>query len=127
MNLTTAELSAAYIECALWSSTDDNDTPLDRNYTSADIAEESLAQMHETCETFLAEQGDEIAAWPGPHYAAIIQAGHDLWLTQNRHGAGFWDGDWPEPAASRLTEAAHKLGGCSLYVGDDGLLYLYDD
>lgn len=21
-------------------------------------------------------------------------AGHDLWLTRNGHGAGFWDGDW---------------------------------
>ena len=25
----------------------------------------------------------------------IEQAGHDFWLTRNRHGAGFWDGDWP--------------------------------
>ena len=21
---------------------------------------------------------------------------HDFWLTRNGHGAGFWDGDWPE-------------------------------
>ncbi len=25
----------------------------------------------------------------------IACAGHDFWLTRNRHGAGFWDGDWP--------------------------------
>jgi hypothetical protein len=24
------------------------------------------------------------------------RAGHDFWLTRNGHGAGFWDGDWPE-------------------------------
>jgi hypothetical protein len=22
--------------------------------------------------------------------------GHDFWLTRQGHGAGFWDGDWPE-------------------------------
>ena len=37
------------------------------------------------------------------------EAGHDLWLTANRHGAGFWDGDWTHGDA--LTEAAHAAGG----------------
>ena len=38
------------------------------------------------------------------------RVGQDLWLTRNRHGAGFWDGDWPEPFASRATKAAQSLG-----------------
>ena len=33
----------AYIEAALWSSVDDDDEPLDKNYTLADIPEETLA------------------------------------------------------------------------------------
>ncbi len=50
-------------------------------------------------------------------------AGHDFWLTRNRHGAGFWDGDYPEPAASQLTKASHNYGEVSLYVGDDNLIH----
>jgi hypothetical protein len=51
------------------------------------------------------------------------QAGHDFWLTRNGHGAGFWDGDWPEPYASELTRVAKEFGGYSLYLGDYGLIY----
>ena len=53
----------------------------------------------------------------------LWRVGHDLWLTQNRHGAGFWDGDWPEEIGERLTEISKKFGECHLYVGDDGKIY----
>ena len=43
-------------------------------------------------------------------YTAAELAGHDFWLTRNGHGAGFWDGDWQEPAAAALTAAAHAFG-----------------
>ena len=49
--------------------------------------------------------------------------GHDLWLTRNGHGAGYWDGDYAEPAASALAQSAKRLRGFSLYIGDDGLVY----
>lgn len=39
-----------------------------------------------------------------------MPATFDFWLTRNGHGAGFWDGDWPVPAATRLTEASEKAG-----------------
>lgn len=42
------------------------------------------------------------------------QAGHDFWLTRNRHGAGFWDGDWPVHSAKILTDASHQFGPMSL-------------
>ena len=48
------------------------------------------------------------------------QLGHDLWLTRNRHGAGFWDGDWPEPAAMILTDAAHTVREIEIYTNDRG-------
>jgi hypothetical protein len=34
---------------------------------------------------------------------SVSQAGHDLYLTQAGHGAGFWDGGWPA-YGDRLTE-----------------------
>lgn len=53
------------------------------------------------------------------------QAGHDFWLTRNRHGVGF--GDRPKiygkESAEALTQAAQGFGETSLYVGDDGLIY----
>jgi hypothetical protein len=51
--------------------------------------------------------------------------GHDIWLTRNRHGAGFWDRkEYAENGlGERLTKAAASLGDCEVYCGDDGLLY----
>jgi hypothetical protein len=49
------------------------------------------------------------------------RGGHDFWLTRNRHGAGFWDGDWERGA--ELTKAAHTFGGIDLFVGDDGRVH----
>lgn len=107
----------AYIECALWSSTGDDGSPLDDDYGTDDIHPESLAQMREDCQAFLSDNRDAIG--PALHFG-----GHDFWLTRNRHGAGFWDGDWSEPYASDLTKAAHAFGECNLYVGDDGLIHV---
>lgn len=47
------------------------------------------------------------------------QAGHDLFLTRNHHGTGFWDrgaGD----AGDRLTVAAHELGTDDYFMDVDG-------
>jgi hypothetical protein len=38
------------------------------------------------------------------------QAGHDLAMTRNGHGVGFWDGDWPKPQAQWLTDACETVG-----------------
>jgi hypothetical protein len=50
------------------------------------------------------------------------QAGHDFWLTRNRHGTGFWDryyGDNKEVCAAykKLTDMSHAYGGveCEFY------------
>ena len=51
------------------------------------------------------------------------QAGHDFWLTRNRHGAGFWDRGLGE-RGQRLTDAAHVYGESYLSIGDDGKVYV---
>ena len=115
----------AYIEAMLWSSTDDKDEPMDANYSASDLAPETLARIVADCTAFQAAHGNLFASdnckydgCPVDEYAA-----HDFWLTRCGHGCGFWDGDWTEPAATVLTDAAHKYGNLDLYVGDDGLLY----
>lgn len=49
--------------------------------------------------------------------------GHDLWLTRNGHGTGFWDRDLGEQG-ERLANIAQAMGSQDAYVGDDGLIYL---
>lgn len=108
-----------YVEAALWSSIDDKDVPLDKNYGPQDIAPETIEEMFADANRFRDENWNDIVKG----MRSVKRAGHDFWLTRNGHGAGFWDGDWPEPQATRLTDAAHAYGEVWLYVGDDGLIY----
>ncbi len=114
------DFTTAYLECSLWSTTDNSNeqggNPLDNNYGIDDISPVSLAELIADCEAFQADHAEDI----GDKHT---QAGHDFWLTRNHHGAGFWDGDWEQQAAKRLTEASHVYGSVDLYVGDDGLIY----
>lgn len=120
----------AYIEAALWSSTDgsrdDGGDPLDKNYGVKDLAPSALAAMQADCAAFQAAHGETIdaATQARPAQRGVTRAGHDFWLTRNGHGCGFWDGDWPEEIGKTLTEASHAFGECDLYVGDDKLIYV---
>jgi hypothetical protein len=106
----------AYIEAALWSSSDDDGVPLDQNYDVRDFDPKSLAQQREEANAFATENYDDIED-------DLRRAGHDFWLTRNGHGAGFWDGDWPDDVGDRLTEASKRYGEVYIYAGDDGQLY----
>lgn len=140
---TPAEIAAAtlstfarqYLATALWSShitygvaeedltpeqAEDERRPMDDKYTLSDLAAETIAAAVTDCATFRENAraaGVDVDAWDDS------QAGHDFWLTRNGHGAGFWDGDWPEPDASILTRLSKQAGEVNLYVGDDGRIY----
>jgi hypothetical protein len=105
----------AYIVAALWSTSDDDEF-LDDNHFREDIDKSTMSQMEEDCEAFINEAGHMIPE------SRLSRAGHDFWLTRNGHGAGFWDGDWPEHG-DELTKISEKFGSHDLYVGDDGLIY----
>jgi hypothetical protein len=108
------QFTTAYIEAALWSSTDDGE-PLDALYGLDDIAPQTLAAMIADCQAFQAAHWDDIAD-------NLSLAGHDFWLTRCGHGAGYWDGDWPE-SGERLTAASHAFDNVDLYVSDDGKVW----
>jgi hypothetical protein len=123
------EFTTAYIEAALFTTTDNSDEsggePLDKNYNEDDISPEAMATIIEDCRKFQEENEEDINVWDdGGRYSADEMAGHDFWLTRNGHGSGFWDGDWGDEIGDRLTEASKAYGECNLYVGDDGKLYL---
>lgn len=109
---TMDDFCSAYIEAALWSSTDDSSgQPLDVNYESADISEETLRKMQSDCDKFQELAGEMIDG-------REERAGHDFWLTRNGHGSGFADGQWPE-YEKELTELSKKFGETWLIVGDN--------
>lgn len=118
---------SSYIETALWSSTDSDGTPLDDSkYWDAELAPETLKRFETDCAKFQAEADPILNSITEYHAASLLSRqpiAHDFWLTRNHHGAGFWDGDYPEPLGKQLTDLAHSFGECDLYVGDDGRIY----
>jgi len=114
------KFTRAYIECALWSSTDESNEaggePLDSVYTADDIASETLAEMIDDCSQFRDLAGDKLDTLDDE------QSGHDFWLTRNGHGAGFWGRGLGE-LGEALSKDAKTFGTYDLYVGDDGQIY----
>ncbi len=118
--------TAACIECALWSSTDnsrdDGGDPLDQY--EGDIAPETLAKMESECADFQSACAADLdLAYSSETIAYDAErAGHDFWLTRNHHGAGYWDRDLGD-VGDRLTQAAHAASERYLYIGDAGIIY----
>lgn len=117
----------AYIECALWSTTDESDEsggePLDSNFSVEDLSDTCRETMRADCAAFYRLFHK---CWQHAEHYGPAQAGHDFWLTRNGHGTGFWDRDHllggyaGYDAKTILTEAARGCGEVNLYVSDAG-------
>jgi hypothetical protein len=81
---------------------------------SSDFCPLARARAWNDCSRFLIANGDLIAG-------RTSMAGHDLWLTRNGHGTGFWDRPelWGEDGANILTRCAECMGGIDVYIDDD--------
>ena len=100
-----------------------NPDHMDRNYGTKDLAPETLEKIISDCAKLQSE--NETPNYGGGEWTNEERAGHDFWLTRNGHGVGFWDRDeLDEATQTRLTDASEAFGECTLYVGDDGKLYL---
>jgi len=114
-----AAFVAGYLACACWTEEpiDDPDEAVDYFYPD-ELAPEALARAWADCLVFWQRCAHVIPE------GQEEQAGQDFWLTRNGHGAGFWDGDWPEHGEYltwRSERAGELFGG--LYRGGDGKLY----
>lgn len=128
----------AYLECAVWTDetyledmardmieVGDADGPayldaLERAHYTANFEREA----REDVETFLAMGAtpDDVMCWLKAGGWSPEHAGHDLWLTRNRHGAGFWDRG-RGILGEQLTIWANDLGSASWDVDSDGAMY----
>lgn len=110
------EFLLAYMEAALWAEVDhDTGHPLDKDFDIQDIAPQTVRLMTSDCKKFMKKAGFVIDT-------DLRRAGHDFWLTRQRHGAGFWDGDWGDDG-DFLTDLAHQFKESVLVVGEDGKIY----
>ncbi len=123
-----------YIIAALWSSVDNADdsggSPLDDAKYDGRLTRKAREEMRRDCAEWieknaglireLAEVADSCGY--GGHQDCgdtdpiAAACAHDLWLTRNGHGVGFWDRDLPKDLADRLTRAAEDAGTRDLYV-----------
>lgn len=100
---------AAYLETMRWTE--------EEEIGGAPLSPELLHQSRDDCASFWAQAKCLIDT-----SSERIRAGRDFWLTRNGHGAGFWDGNWPEHG-DELTALAEQFKSVDLFVGDDGLVY----
>jgi len=92
------------------------------------FAPEDRDDIRATCERFVE------SCWAWLNDPAVLargweQAGHDLALTRNGHGAGFWDRGYGD-VGTWLSDAARTLGESSAWITDpysdgDNLAHLF--
>lgn len=106
---------------ALWSTSGEEDAEyemLDAVFTPADVTGEAEEKLAALIDQFFDKAGDLLNDYP----MDAGQIGHDIILTTNGHGAGFWDRGLGE-LGTKLTKVCEELPEYQLYVGDDGKLY----
>jgi hypothetical protein len=111
----------SYLETMLWSSLDDDGSPLDGSKAIIDISDEVINSSKKDIESFY-EKAEKENIEVTKYTAEDI--GHDFWLTRCGHGAGFWDGDYEEEDGEALTKISKEFGNKEPYIGDDGKVYL---
>jgi len=120
----------SYLECAIWTEEERLEDENTEGYEGeikdlipeADLnihnfSDDSKIKAYEDIKLFLKYAGDAVNGIDEE------QLGHDIWLSRNGHGAGFFDRGYDDDIEKRLMDSAHKIGGVDVYLGDDGLLY----
>ena len=97
------------------------------NYSIDNISTKLMEMIKEDCASFQEDNKETLADWYEKCGESEERAGHDFWLTRERHGAGFWD-RWSNSTTEGiigmlLTDSAHSYGEMYLYVGDDGMIH----
>lgn len=134
-----ADFTRAYIRCALWTGVldcregsteesptiygegDYNGTAHAETVCADDLSPECREAMERDCELFYEKNSQHFHACKRLDVDA--QAGHDFWLTRNRSGSGFLDGDWYEPEATLLSYDAHQFGEVTLILTENGVIH----
>jgi hypothetical protein len=125
MKNTLTSMTVSAVSTLLRQSTDENDEPMDKRFDVEDVPNAAWDQLQEDLGGLL-----DTLMCDAKYADALLKviddpdkAGHDFIMSRNGHGCGFWDGDWGTEG-DRLHALVKPYGEMSLYVGDDGTLYV---
>ena len=109
----TDPIVRAYLECAEWAGLQDEQREALELSVRPTWTPESEARAAETVKDF-AEMMSGEARWDELREAlGDDRIGHNIYLTQNHHGAGFWDRGIGE-LGELATKWAHSLGSADV-------------
>lgn len=103
----TSTMVQAYLDCVAWLLDEEIDP-------DAQFSDQAYEHAREACAEFMAIVGEvEDSAYIGASgYDCEAMLGHDLWLTRNGHGCGFWESDrWSDEYRDQLDSAAGSMVG----------------
>lgn len=100
-----------YLECAEWCGLDEEQREALELSVRPRWSTEAIEQARTDCDAFRRDNASALADWDDS------DAGHNFWLTRNRHGAGFWDSNSAHGPA--LTQAAHVYGEANVDFAED--------
>jgi hypothetical protein len=104
------DVAFSLAQVALWSGTDDDEAPLDDNFSIDDIDKKSLQVEVAKTQKFWAEA----TALGLTDWCDKDMFVHNFWLDRNGHGSGFWDHCPDEVMGEQLSEMAKQYGPCDL-------------
>lgn len=111
-----SDMIEGYLDCALWASVPlREDESADQSlfeigYGRSNCCADTLTDARAACEEFVEAHGDALrAAFESHPQYSPSGAGHDLFLSRNGHGAGFFD-HGEHPCWDVLQAAARGLG-----------------
>lgn len=109
--------TSAYADAALADSVDEDGATL-HHHGLGRLAPDAVRRMRVDCSTFRLEAGDLADGFDTRDVAS------DFWMERNRRSfGGFFDGDYPQPAATELARIARGFDPVELYLDDeDGLI-----
>ena len=113
-----------YITALLWTEEEQLQVPEPGLAEELRISPQLVKDARSDCADFMRDASailNSILLMDGTY--TLEQAGIDLWLSRNGHGAGYFDRgsawEW-----SWLQERARQLGSKDAYLGDDGYVHM---
>ena len=116
-----AAMVVAYIEAMQFSTVHNENGDYLEDY---ELSEQAHQAAVIACSRFIEKHGNDLEVVRGMFIDyGYEQAGHDLFLTREGHGTGFWDrglGHYGDV----FTKYCEEINVCDPYVGDDNLIYM---
>jgi hypothetical protein len=101
------DMTQGYIRCALWASSDERECPLDdTKYGEDKLTKQARKGLRADCVKFCEDNKALVLRTVNEGHMSWEDIGHNLWLTRNGHGTGFWDRNLPKDLGDALTKAS---------------------